>query len=103
MGKLADLWASLKTCPPDRKPEIQKKINSIEKWMIDNKIGTIKEITDWNKKKSTKKTYRYEAEKMHGYNAPPSAKFGKDRCKMCVYNKHPWCDRGITKECFGFV
>ena len=103
MGKLSDLWKELSTCPPDKKSDIQDKINGIEKWMIENKFGSIKEVTDWTKKKSTKKTYRYETEKMHGYNAPESAKYGKDRCKMCIYNKHPWCDNGITKPCMGLV
>lgn len=99
--KLSDLWKELSVCSTDKKLEIQKKINSIEKWMIDNNFGNIKEITDWSKKQ--KKVFRYESEKIHGYNPPSTARFGSDRCRMCIFNKHPWCDKGITKPCIGNV
>lgn len=38
MGKLGDLWQQLKDLPDDdpRVPDIQKEINRIEQWMIDN-------------------------------------------------------------------
>lgn len=34
-----------------RRKDVQKKINDIEKWMIENKIGSIKEVTKWNDNK----------------------------------------------------
>lgn len=103
MGKLKDLWAELKECKPEEKAAIQKKINGIEKWMIENKIGTIKEITDWNKESSTKKTFRYEGIRMGDYGMPEGAYVGRDRCGACKWNKHPWCDKGKTKICVANV
>jgi len=55
LGKLADLWAELKTAKPEEKDEIKKKINDIEQWCIDNNFGNFKEITDWSKPQKTKK------------------------------------------------
>ena len=50
MGKLADLWAELATLEKlEDKERVQKKINGIEQWCIDNKFGNFKELTDWTK------------------------------------------------------
>lgn len=96
MGKLSDLWGQLKTCKEEDRELIQKKINDIEKWMIENGYGNIKEITDW---KSKKKTYRFEDSRMGNYGQPALSYIGRDRCGACRYNNHTWCDRGITKPC----
>ncbi len=49
---MKDLWTELKVVKDSvKRVEIQKEINGIETWMIKNKIGTITEITDWNKSK----------------------------------------------------
>ena len=49
MGKLKDLWGELRTTKDSvKRKEIQKNINDIEQWMIDSKIGTITEKTDWS-------------------------------------------------------
>jgi len=107
MGKLSDLWADLRVeADPDKRKEIQRKINSTEQWCIDKGFAGIKEITDWSKQK-TKKTYRYEGVKDGGLNIPDGARLGKDKCKMCVYNNHSWCGQGMEdnggKPCMGNV
>lgn len=50
MGKLRQYWDQLQSLDFDdpRRKDLQKKINDIEKWMIENKIGDIKETTKWN-------------------------------------------------------
>ena len=56
MGKLADLWAELAALEKlEDKERIQKKINGIEQWCIDNKFGNFKELTDWSKPVKKKK------------------------------------------------
>ena len=56
MGKLADLWAELSTLEKlEDKERVQKKINGIEQWCIDNKFGNFKELTDWTKPIKKKK------------------------------------------------
>ena len=91
MGKLSDLWKELGSAKPDDIPRIQTEINRIEQYCIDNNYAGIKEKTDWSKKQ-TKKTYRFEGERMKGYNPPETARYGKDRCGACIYNRHPYCD-----------
>jgi hypothetical protein len=101
LGKLKDLWAELSTTEDsEKKKEIRKKINSIEQWMIDNKIGSIKEITDWTKTKD-KKVYRFEASRDGGLNIPENTRTGNDRCGACKFNKHSYC--GGDKPCLANV
>ena len=107
MGKLKDLWAQLKDCKPEDRALIQKKINSIEEWMIKNKLTNdkgeliISELTDWNK--NTKKTYRFESSRMGTFGQPVGAYVGRDRCGACKWNNHTWCDKGKTKKCVANV
>lgn len=107
MGKLKDLWAELKDCKDEiRKSDIQKKINSIEKWMIDNNIGSIKEITDWTKQKTSvahQKKWRFDSDRMGNHGVPEFAYTGRDRCGTCRWNRHTWCDKGKTKPCVANV
>ena len=83
MGKLSEYWEQLKTCNEVDKPELQKKINGIEKWMIEKGIGSIKTTTDWSKKKSQKSA--------PALNPPSDALYGKDRCGACSYNGAQYC------------
>ena len=49
MGKLKDLWAELRiTTLPSRREELQKEINRIEQYCIDNGYADITELTTWN-------------------------------------------------------
>lgn len=91
MGKLSDLWASLKTCKEEEREGIQKQINSTEQWCIDKGFAGIKEITDWTKFKP-KKTYRFEAGRCGEFQIPDGALTGKDMCGCCRYNKRYYCD-----------
>src|SRR3990167_7728748 len=92
MGKLSDLWKSLQTCPPENVQEIRQQINRTEQWCIDNGFAGIKEITDWTKRDKQKKSYRFESDRHGGHNPPPNAKYGKDRCRACIYNRHVYCN-----------
>lgn len=106
MGKLADTWALLKeTNDPEKIKELQDKINSIESWCIQNNFAGIKELTDWRKweQNKTKKTYRFEGGRDGGFNIPKGAKIGNERCGACKFNKHTWCDGGVTKPCMANV
>ena len=91
MGKLSDLWKSLAVAPPDKKLEIQQEINKLETWCIEKGFAGIKEITDWTKP-SKKKTYRFESERHGGLNPPENARYGKDRCGSCIYNRRVYCN-----------
>ena len=84
MGKLSEYWEQLKTCNEADRPELQKKINGIEKWMIEKGIGSIKTTTDWSKKRSPKSA--------PALNPPSTALYGKDRCGACVYNHATYCN-----------
>ena len=83
MGKLSDLWEQLRTCPDHKRIELEKKINSIETWMIDNNFGSIKDITDWSKK---------SVGSARPLDPPIGARYGKDKCLSCVYNRAGYCD-----------
>jgi len=51
LGKLADLRAKREEMDwdhPDR-IKLEKEINRIEQWMIDNNIGSLKKVTTWTK------------------------------------------------------
>lgn len=106
MGKLSELWQDLKATSDDvKKKEIQKKINDIEEWMIDNKFGSIKNKTDWSKQK-TSKTYRFESVKDGGHQIPVGAKVGREMCLCCRYNKHSYCGMDLEegdKPCWANV
>jgi hypothetical protein len=97
MGKLKDLWAALPQAKGEEKKEIQEKINSIEQWMIDNKIGNIKEKTNFSKKgdeKRAARTKRLGVKVRDGGvgKLPPGAKTGVARCEACKYNFRSYCD-----------
>ena len=92
MGKLANLWAELKQQQDGaRKVEIQNKINGIETWMIENNIGSIKEITNWNKPQNYKKKTG-GGKLAPSLNPPITARYGNDRCLACRYHKANYCD-----------
>lgn len=64
MGKLADLRAKREEMEwdhPDR-IKIEKEINKIEQWMIDNNIGHIKKLTTWEKNTKKWKPFGYYPE-----------------------------------------
>ena len=106
MGKLGDLWQRLNGETDEQKiKDIQKEINRIESWCIENNFAGIKELTDWTtyKKKTSKKSYRFESIRDGGFNIPVGAFTGVDRCNACKYNKHLWCDKGRTKPCLANV
>lgn len=58
MGKLADLWQQIRDMDDDdpRLPEVQKKINEVEQWMIDKGYKT-DGITQWGKKSGDSNDY----------------------------------------------
>ena len=99
MGKLSDLWASLRECKPEERDGIQKQINSTEQWCIDKGFAGIKEITDWSKFKQ-KKSFRFESNRCGNFNIPDGAKTGKDRCGACKYNNRTYCD---SKDLYGHM
>ena len=93
MGKLKELWAQLPQSTGLQKIEVQKKINSLESWCIQNKYAGITELTDWKTfKPRPKKTYRHEAGRDGGHNPPSGVRFGYDRCRACKYNNAAYCD-----------
>lgn len=59
MGKLTELREKLLTLDYDHPdvPEIQKEINRIEQWCIDNDKGYIKSLTVWGKTNSDSQLY----------------------------------------------
>jgi len=86
MGKLADLWTELKNAKPDEKEAIQKKINSIEQWCIDNKFGGFESVTDWNKprKKKVKNDFRsFTFEEPQFVSCGQFIKPSRDFCPRC--------------------
>ncbi len=98
---LKEEWAKLASATADQKKPIQDKINSIEKWCINNKIGNFKEITDFSKPFKMKKTYRFESGRDGGFLIPDGARTGRDRCGACRYNNHSYC--GGDKPCLANV
>ena len=95
---LKEEWAKLAVAKDGDRKEIQGKINSIEQWCINNKIGNFKELTDFSKPFKMKKTYRYEAGRDGGHNIPDGARTGRDRCGTCKFNNHAWCALNIFDE-----
>lgn len=95
MGKLAELWTEYKKTPAksQRKIDIQKEINKIERWMIGKGYKKEGTQTDWAKYKPAKTMPQKDkyGDILNENCKEHDVRRGRDRCDACVYNKNPNC------------
>jgi len=82
-----------------KKNELRKQIIEREDYCI-NVLGYKLKRFDF-----TGKVWRFEGQKMGDHNIPLGARTGADRCGICKFNKHTFCQIHVEdgKPCWGNV